>query len=613
MRKFVVGCVLAVAAVLATAAVGANNTSAGPNAGSPTAASGLTAFPGAEWSTVGGNASNSRHSTLTQINPSNVAKLVRVWTTNINPGFAASGPTQAPPTVVGSTLYASSSRGAPSALEAATGKLLWSTDPSTRGAKPGNGRGVSIGDGMLFAGQADGTLTAFDQATGAVKWKTLINTGNVPTYSPATPVFWNHMVFTSLTGNDLGKLRGGIFAYDAATGALKWTFYIVPFAGQPGSETWGDPNELSTGGGGTWTYGAIDPKLGLIYEPTGNPSPDFGRKAGSNLYTDSVIALDMKTGKLKWHFQTVHHDQWDYDCASPPILYDLKVGKKTQHGLHIACKSGYAFNLDRATGKPLTPVKELPPPNAKTMDKATRDYVTAEGWSKTQPIPTNSNLIPHCVTPAMVPGPAPDGKPYEYSCTYTNIGPDHFTAHAQSISGAVNYEPSSINPKLGYAYVCSIFNVESAKAVPGAPSPLGEIAPGLAGQVFGGNGGYTGTPLVGNHLLGGTFTAVDLRTNKNVWQKQYFSDAGLSCKSGSSTTASGLVFVTDVSGVLHAYEAKKGTELWSYSAPEGMVTNSAPAIYSVNGKEYIALTVNLGAKVGTSQVGQSSVITFALP
>ncbi len=408
----------------------------------------LAAFPGASWPTVGGNLANSRYSTLTQINRSNVAKLVRVWTTEINPGFNASGVVESPPTVVGKTLYASSSRGTPAALDAATGKLLWSNEPTTRGGKTGNGRGVSVGDGMLFAGQGDGTLTAFDLASGAVRWKTLINTGNVPTYSPATPIFWNHTVYTSLTGNDLGKLRGAIFAYDAKTGALKWTFYIVPFAGQPGSSTWGDPKELDVGGGGTWTYGAIDPKLGLLYEPTGNPSPDFGRAAGKNLYTDAVIALNLKTGKLKWYFQTVHHDQWDYDCASPPILYDLNVGKRVQHGLTISCKSGYTYNLDRATGKPLTPVKELPPPNAQTIDAATRDYVAA--WSKTQPIPTNSNLVPHCATSQMVPGPAPDGKPYEYSCVFAYVGPDHFTVHPVSIGGAVNYEPGSINPTLGY-------------------------------------------------------------------------------------------------------------------------------------------------------------------
>jgi alcohol dehydrogenase (cytochrome c) len=607
MSRFVGRCVVVAIAIVAAAG------SAGAARERQRAVS-LTALPHASWPAVGGNLANARYTTLTQINKANVSKLVRVWATEINPGFTT-GTVQSPPTVVGNTLYASSSRGTPAALDAASGKLLWNSDPTTRGGRPGNGRGVSIGDGMLFAGQGDGTLTAFDLATGAVRWKTLINTGNVPTYSPATPIFWNHMVFTSLSGNDLGKLRGAIFAYDARTGALKWTFYIVPFAGQPGSNTWGDPKELEVGGGGTWTYGAIDPKLGLLYEPTGNPNPDFGRAAGKNLYTDSVIALNLKTGKLKWYFQTTHHDEYDYDCASPPILYDLKVrlSKKrtiTQHGLTITCKNGYTFNLNRANGKPLTPVKELPPPNAKTIDASTKAYVAT--WSQTQPIPAHSNVVPHCATAEHVPGTAPDGKPYEYSCVYAYIGPDHFTVHPVSISGAVNYEPGSVDPKLGYTYICAIFNIESSKAVPGAPSPLGPIAPGLAGQVFGSNGGYTGAPLTG-HLLGGTFTAVNLRNNRNVWQKRYYADAGISCKSGSSTTASGLVFVTDTSGVLHAYDSKNGKEYWSYTAPESMVVNTPPVIYSVNGKEYIALTVNLGAKTGTSQVGKDHVIAFSLP
>jgi glucose dehydrogenase len=242
MRKLFIGCVaFGALVVLATTAIASNPLSAS-KLGAKTPVPGLTPFPGASWGYVGGDTSNSRYSTLTQINPSNVNKLQRVWTTKINPGFPT-GITQSPPTVIGSTLFASSSRGTPAAIDASTGKLLWNSDPSTRDGKPGNGRGVAVGDGMLFAGQGDGTLTAFDQATGAVKWKTLINTGNVPTYSPATPVFWNHMVFTSLSGNDLGQLRGGIFAYDAATGALKWTFYIVPFAGEPGSETWRDRPE----------------------------------------------------------------------------------------------------------------------------------------------------------------------------------------------------------------------------------------------------------------------------------------------------------------------------------------------------------------------------------
>jgi len=154
------------------------------------------------------------------------------------------------------------------------------TDPSTVTVGPsrgltstGNGRGEAIGDGMIFEGQGDGTITAFNADTGNVVWKTLINTGDVPTYAPATPVFYNHIVYTSLSGNEFGKLRGAIYAYDAKTGSLRWTWYAVPFAGQPGSKTWGNPAELSGGGGGNWTYSAIDPKLGLPLRGDRQPVP----------------------------------------------------------------------------------------------------------------------------------------------------------------------------------------------------------------------------------------------------------------------------------------------------------------------------------------------------
>ncbi len=232
------------------------------------AAAKAAAFSGADWQNTGGDLGNSRYSTLTQITPANVSGLARAWSTVINPGFKT-GAVESPPTVVGTTIFASSSRGAPAALDATTGALKWVTDPSittsgpTRGlAATGNGRGQSYGNGMLFEGQADGTVTAFNATTGAQVWKTLINTAGVSTYAPATPVYYDGMVYTSLSGNEYGQLRGAIYAYNANTGALVWTWYAVPFAGQPGATSWANKSELNGGGGGNWTYGAVDPKLG---------------------------------------------------------------------------------------------------------------------------------------------------------------------------------------------------------------------------------------------------------------------------------------------------------------------------------------------------------------
>jgi PQQ-dependent dehydrogenase (methanol/ethanol family) len=575
----------------------------------------LTAFPGASWPGTGGDLANSRYSTLTQITRGNVKRLKRVWSTPIDPG-QQTGAVESPPIVSGGSMYASSSRGAPAALDAATGQLKWVTNPAAINLGPsrgltstGNGRGEAIGDGMIFEGQGDGTITAFNADTGQVVWKTLINTGNVQTYSPATPVYFNHIVYTSLSGNEFGQLRGAIYAYDAKTGSLLWTWYAVPFAGQPGSNTWGTPTELAGGGGGNWTYGAIDPKLGLLYEATGNPSPDFGRTKGIDLYTDSMVALNLKTGEMKWYFQTTHHDEWDYDCASPPILWDHVIKGKLVHGIEVACKSGYVYELNRATGKPATPVIEKAPPNTRTVGAATLKADST--WAKTQPIPVGDPVVPHCATRANVPGTAPDGKPYEYSCTFAYVGGDHYTVLTPGINGAINYEPSSYNAKLGHVYVCSAVNYQPTKAVPGAPSPLGAIAPTFANEVFP-PAGYIPTAAPGKtlHVLEGTLTALSLSNNRRVWQKQYFSDTGGVCKSGSSTTVTGLVFIAE-GNVFYAYDAATGAKLWSYTPPEGAVVNTPPVIYSANGKEYVAWNADLGTTNGAAG-GQDEVIAFSL-
>jgi quinohemoprotein ethanol dehydrogenase len=574
-----------------------------------------TAFPSNDWPNTGGDLGNNRYSTLTQITPANVGGLARAWSTVINPGFKT-GAVESPPTVVGSTMFASSSRGAPAALNATTGALEWVTDPSvttsgpTRGlAATGNGRGQSYGEGMIFEGQADGTVTAFNATTGAIVWKTLINTAGVSTYAPATPVYYNNMVYTSLSGNEFGQLRGAIYAYNATTGALVWTWYVVPFAGQPGSNTWANKAELAGGGGGNWTYGAVDAKNGLLIETTGNPSPDFGRGKGKDLYTDSVVALTLKTGKMKWYFQTTHHDEWDYDCTSPPVLWDHVINGVNVPGVEVACKSGYVYEINRLTGKPVTPVIETPPPNAKTAGAATLHLDRA--WSKTQPIPVGSSIMPHCATKADVPPPAPDGKPYEYSCTFAYVGEDHFTVLTPGIGGTVNYEPSSVDPKLGYAYVCASTSFQPTKVVPGAPSPLGDIAPTFTGEVFG-PGAPIAAPGTVPHLLRGSLTALNLNNNKTVWQQKYYTDTGGGCQTGSSVTASGIVFLSN-NGSFYGYSASTGKVLWTYTPPEGAVVNSAPAIYTANGKEYVAWNVELGAKAGTTQVGQDSILAFSLP
>ncbi len=357
------------------------------------------AYAGDSWAASGGDLANTRYSTLTQITAANASTLTPAWTTPINPGFK-SGPVESPPIVSGTTMYASSSRGAPAAIDTTSGKELWVTDPSTvavaapsRGlAASGNGRGEAIGDGMIFEGQGDGTITAFNQNTGAVVWKTLINTAGVPTYAPATPVYYNGMVYTSLSRPQSSApcaVRSTAI-YNAMTGSLVWTWYAVPFAGQPGADTWSNAKELAGGGGGNWTYGAVDPASGLLFEGTGNPAPDFGgRRQGQPPSTPKLrwCALNLKTGKLEKQGTSRRCTMTSGTTTAPPrpLLWNHAIGGKTVQGIDVGCKSGYVYELNRLTGKPVTPVIETAPPNAKTVSKKTLEQDRT--WSKTSASP----------------------------------------------------------------------------------------------------------------------------------------------------------------------------------------------------------------------------------
>jgi hypothetical protein len=251
----------------------------------------------------------------------------------------------------------------------------------------------------------------------------------------------------------------------------------------------------------------------------------------------------------------------------------------------------------------------MPIPNAKTAGAQTLEEDAT--WAKTQPVPVGDTVVPRCAKPSDVPGPAPDGKPYEYSCTFAYVGTDHYTVLTPSINGAINYEPSSLNPKLGYVYVCSSVFYQPTKVVQGAPSPLGPIAPTFANEVFPPQG-YVAPP--GTRQLQGTFTALKISNHKRAWQKLFYSDTGKQgaiCKSGSSTTASGLVFLAQA-GTFFAYDAATGKQLWSYTPPEGVAVNTAPAIYTANGKEYIAWNVDFGTASGAGN-GHDEVLAFSLP
>jgi glucose dehydrogenase/cytochrome c5 len=560
--------------------------------------------PSTSWPSVGDDIGGTRYSTASQITPENIGELKPAYLAMLEaPGSEGSGSENNPVESEG-VIYASSSSENPvlGAYDATTGKELWQTSAKEVGIKhslPNIGtRGVAVGDGQVYVEEPGGVLAAFDQKTGKPTWQSLVNTQHVYQYSQPTPVYWDGLVYIGQSGSDIiGGLRGFVKAVDAKTGKLVWTFHTLPKPNTPGAETWDSPSELKDGGGGVWTNPVIDPKLGLAYFPTGNPWPDIGgRGPGDEKYLDGVVALDLKTGKLRWFYQTTHHDEWDYDCAQPPVLWTQEIKGKSVNGLSIGCKNGYVYELDRETGKPVTPVKEEPLSNAKS-DPQAKAYDEKMGWKQqngeplTEPIPVDAGEVtPHCASKNLLPPEAPDGKGFEYACAYMYFGKDHYTAGWNGAS--LDWQPSSYDPQLGYTYYCSNVGIHAAKlkGFNTEQSDNSKVFPQLYD-----NGDSAIEPR------GGWLTALDLEDNKMVWQKKF--PTGTECASGSSTTAGGLLFMSDSTGKFRAFDSKSGKEVWSYSR-KGLELHAPPIVYQVGDTEYVSV-------VGTLE-GKAVLLGFAL-
>ncbi len=285
-------------------------------------------------------------------------------------------------------------RGHIAARDARTGELKWQypNGPVALGRGYTN-RGLVVAEGKVFSAAPGNTLLALDQQTGAVAWTTQIaSRGN--TNAPA--VYHDGLVYMGVGGGESG-VRGQFGAYDAKTGREVWKFWTVPGPGELGNDTW-EGDSWKYGGAPIWTHPAIDPDLGMIYVPTGNAGPDNDgtQRGGDNLFTVSVVALDLKTGAYKWHFQEVHHDLWDYDSAAAPVLADITYQGRPRKILMHAGKAGLMYVLDRTNGKPLIGVEERPVEQEPRMKTA-----------KTQPFPIGDSFVPTCPEPGSV---APDTR-----------------------------------------------------------------------------------------------------------------------------------------------------------------------------------------------------------
>jgi quinohemoprotein ethanol dehydrogenase len=517
------------------------------------------------WITNGRTVFNQRYAPLDQINRDNVKNLKGVWHIHLNgSGIGPKYSGEAQPIVYDGVIYISTGENDVFAVSVETGKILWTykshLDQKNNAVCCGwTSRGVGLGDGKVFVGRLDGKLVALDQKTGKVVWSIQAERWQDKYTITNAPLYYDGKVIIGFAGGEY-NIRGRVKAYDAKTGKLIWTFYAIPGPGEPGHETWPkDSDAWKHGGAPLWQTPAVDPDLGMIYFSTGNASPDFdgSGRPGDNLYTASIVALDVKTGKYKWHFQEVHHDIWDYDAPNPVILFDTKVDGKMRKGIAQASKTGWVYILDRETGKPLVGMEEKPVPQEPR-------HATAA----TQPYPVGDAFVPH-----EIPMDLEKYDLVNHGRIFTPYYGDKRIPITPSLAGGANWPPSSYDPETHTFYVCASQQIQ-----------------------FFHSGGVAGGPEMAPQKALGILAAIDVTTNKLVWRRQWAEQ----CYSGTAVTKGGLLFLGRNDGRFMAFDKANGKPLWEFQTGAG--ANASPSIFEYKGREmvvaYSAGNLIMGSKRG---------------
>jgi alcohol dehydrogenase (cytochrome c) len=496
----------------------------------------------ANWPSYGGTGLAWRYSALDQINVSNVKKLAPVWafqTGDYDQGL------QATPIVIDGVMYLSTTHSQVFALDAVTGATIWQYKyPMPRGAG-GNiqNRGVAVGAGKVFVGTYDNYVVAIDQKTGLESWKVATNESRQCGCSiTAAPLFVKDKVIVGVAGGD-SAFRGYLTAFNAKTGRLAWRFYTIPGPGEKGNETWkGD--SWRYGGGATWMTGSYDPGLNLVYWGTGNAAADMyagnrdpGDGKGSNLYTCSVVALDADTGQLKWHYQEIPKDVWDFDSAYESLLIDREVRGRMRKLLVHTNKSGYTWVLDRTNG----------------------EFITA------YPIVENHTWLTGMTEDGKILGRV---EPVENKTTLICPGPD----------GGKSWNQEAYSPRTGFLYtpsleICSNSTAREQEAVEGR---------GFLG------GSWSNDPPP-NGPAYSHIDAYDPVTGKRQWSVRY----KYILLASMLATGGDLLFTGDPEGNFFALDARNGNKLWNFQTGAGHRGSSIS--YSVNGRQYIATPTGWGS------------------
>lgn len=583
---------------------------------------------GADWPKNGGNLGNQGYTALNQINKANIKDLGPAWlvhasaepvtTPTAGVGSKKMGQ-QTTPIAIDGVLYLDTPAGGVMAIDGATGATLWKWEPTQAdsGFTPSTTRrGVSVGEGKVYTLSGGNRVVALDQKTGKQVWavqptdngKTLGNTSKVAT------VYFDGLVYVGT--NDSPRNAG--YALNAKDGSMAWSFFSAYPHGTvftdvngkrfDAGDTWTSkdaPNDTPndcylTGGAAPWIHPAVDPKLGMVYWTFGNVrscpnSQDGSQRPGDNLFSNSIVALDAKTGAYKWHFQSVHHDTWDLDNVHAPLLADVKIKGQTRQVIYYGSKQGRTFVLDRATGKPVLGVEER---------EVTQDIRQLS--SKTQPYPMQPPWLPDCVAyqnlGSEIPGlhhrappnyngyqaepdPAHPGQmklvlrpgnylekdaaflrgPARKGCMNEAHWADPVLT-VPSQNGGADWSGYGYSPRLNLAYI-----------------PYSTNAGAHANNLFQGGNGLRAP---GVYQSGG-IVAIDASTNLVKWRKEMGAGDDIAHGNSVLVTATDLVFFSRPDGLVMALDGKTGDELWRFQT--GFASASGVIAYEVNGEEYIGL------------------------
>lgn len=492
----------------------------------------VTAFAQkADWPTYNGDFSGRRFSAVDQINSSNVGSLSVAWMyriANVGPQRGVGSPTiKSTPLMVNGILYFT----IPDhvwAIDARTGEEIWRYDWVDKGGHLIGNRGVGMYGNWLYFMGPDGWFISLNASTGKERWRKKVADEKLQYFTTMAPmVIGNHVIVG--VGGDAMDVPGFLEARDPETGDLQWRWNSEPRVGEPGAETWPNQAAMEHGGGMTWLPGTYDPELNLLYWGTGNPNPVYAGqgRAGSDLWTCSIVALNPDTGKLVWFFQASPHDTHDWDNVETPVLFDAELDGKPRKVLAQAARNGFFFVLDRTNGKSLVTSSFVGTNWAKGVDE------------KGQPIP-DVNKEPK-VDGSLVNTPA---------------------------YGGTNWMPPSYDPQTGLFYVNATKGYHVAYLTDTDEKPEG----------YGG----AGRNLWTEHCL----EALDVKTGKARWTHEY-SGAGGGGGAGVLSTAGKLAFTGDYAGNVIAFEAATGQILWHFRA--GQSVTNGPMTYVLNGRQYVVV------------------------